>query len=323
MDLGTVTNKIDLGEQSTEFVVTDTTAQKVMICHSSSHKNQDGISFGFVLNEFQSDGKLVAENEFPQYKGYSYKSARLVKTDSNSYLIVGTYSNETEKRNNNIHTGVYTITFNNGKFGYPNFYNYTSLKTKDAQAIVKAQGNNLNLQLVIGAVYSNNQQYGFVTEVFYPEYTTTNYYSPGSYYVSTPVSIFDGYRFLNAYITTFDQNGALLWDNYMPITNMLTQSLNPKVGLHIDSQNNGYIFYPNGSTVTSTLVHDYTVLEPILTEKLATSNPRDIVESTSQIKVERWFADSYLIYGYQTIKNPSRGKGGKRFVFFMNRLQYQ
>lgn len=323
LDKGVVTHKVDLKEQTAEFVITDTANRKVFICNSITLKNQEGVTFGFTLNEFQFDGSNQKASDFPQYKDYSYKSARFIKTDTNSYLIIGTYSNESEKRNGNIHTGVYTITFINGVFGYPNFFNYTALKTKDSQALLKAQGNNLNLQLVIGDIYSNHNQYGFVTEVFYPEYTTTNYYSPGSYYASTPVSTFDGYRFLNAYVTTFDKEGNLLWDNFMPITNMLTQSLYAKVGLHIDENKYGYIYYLNANTITSTLVNNYAVVEPILTEKLVTLYPKDVVESTAQHKIERWYGDSYLITGYQVIRNQTQGKGGKRFVFFLNRLQYR
>lgn len=323
LDKESMTLKVDLKEQYTEFVITDTTHKRVFICNSATLKNQEGITFGFTLNEFQYDGSNQKEYNFPQYKDYSYKSARLVKTDTASYLIIGTYSNESEKKNGNIHTGVYTVTYKNGIFGYPNFFNYTALKIKDSQALLKAQGNNLNLQLVIGDIYSNHNQYGFVTEVFYPEYSTTNYYSPGSYYASTPVSTFDGYRFLNAYVTTFDKEGNLLWDNFMPINNMLTQSLYPKVGLHIDEKKNGYIYYLNGNAITSTLINNYTVIEPILTEKLVTLFPKDIVESNAQIKIERWYGDTYLVTGYQVIRNQARGKGGKRFVFFLNRLQYR
>jgi hypothetical protein len=207
--------------------------------------------------------------------------------------------------------------------GYPNFFNYTSLKTKDTKEQIKAQSNAINLNLVIGDLYTNNQQYGFVTEVYYPEYSTTNYYAPGSYYVSTPVSTFEGYRFLNAYITTFDKEGNLLWDNYMPINDMLTQTLYAKVGLYLDNQNNGYIYYPNNSTITSTLVNSYTVLEPLMTEKLGTSHAKDNIEASGQVRVERWFGSNFLVTGYQVVKNPLYGKNGKRSIFFINRLQYR
>lgn len=321
LDKDTITFKVNLQDQYSEFIITDTTSNKMYICNSISSKTSEGVTFGFKLLEF--DGSNSKEYIFPLYNLYSYKSARMVKIDTNSYLIIGTYSNESEKKNSNIHTGVYSLTFKNGIFGYPNFYNYTTLKTKDSQALLKGQSNSLNLQLVIGDVFTNNQQFAFITEVYYPEYTTTNYYSPGSYYVSTPVSTFDGYRFINAYITTFDKSGNLLWDNYMPISNVLTQSLYTKVGIHLDFVNNGYIYYLNGNSITSTLVNHYRVIEPLLTEKLTTLYAKDIVENSAQMKMERWYGDSYLVSGYQTIKNLSRGKGGKRYVFFLSRMQYR
>lgn len=318
-----VTKKIDLGNNYTEFVVLDTASQKVLIA-TNEYTNPDGsIGQGFMLYESNYEGSALIKTPFPQYEQYQYKSARLAKTGPGSYLIIGTYNNQTDKKPSNLHSGVYTIVYENSKINYPNFFNYTSLKTKDSKAIAKAQNNNLNLQLVIGDVYSNDQQYGFITEVYYPEYTTTNYYAPGSYYVSTPVSTFEGYRFLNAYVTTFDKRGNLLWDHFMPINEMLTQSLDAKVGLFIDRDNNGYIYYPYGNTITSTLVNNYTILEPILTEKISSMYQKDIIESTMQIKLERWYGDTFILTGYQSIRNSNYGKSGKRFVFFMNRIQYR
>lgn len=318
-----VTKSVDLGENTTEYIMLDTSQQKVLIVVNQYSENKNGIPSGFVVYESNLDGNAIRAIAFPQYEEYQYKSARIAKTGEGIYLIVGTYSNQTEKRPSNLHTGVYTIVLENGTMGYPNFYNYTSLKTKDTKAIAKAQNNNLNLQLVIGDLYSNDQQYGFITEVYFPEYTTSNYYTPGSYYVSTPVSTFEGYRFINAYVTTFDKKGNLLWDHFMPINEMLTQSLQAKVGLFIDYENNGYIFYPYGNNITSTLVNNYTIIEPILTEKMGTLHTRDNIESSIQIKLDRWYGNNFILSGYQSIRNPNFGKSGKRFVFFLNRLQYR
>lgn len=317
------TKKIELGESVTEFLLLDTTQQKLLVAVNQYGDPRNGVPSGFVVYESNYDGSSVRAITFPQYDEYQYRSARIAKTGSDNYLIVGTYSNQTDKRSSNLHTGVYTLAFEKGSMGYPNFFNYTSLKTRDAKALAKAQNNNLNLQLVIGDLYTNGQQYGFVTEVYYPEYSTSNYYAPGSYYVSTPVSTFEGYRFLNAYITTFDKKGNLLWDHFMPINEMLTQSLHAKVGLFIDTENNGYIYYPHGNSITSTLINHYTVLEPIMAEKMVSLHSRDNIESTSQVKLERWFGNNFILTGYQSIRNPNFGKSGRRFVFFLNRLQYR
>jgi hypothetical protein len=318
-----ITLKQSIGDNLSESIFLDNTSKKILIAINNYISPTDKNEKGFQLFVSDYSGKDHSYLKFPEYEEYQFRSARIAKTDSNSYLIIGTYNNETDKKPSNLHSGVYTLTYKGGKLGYPNFYNYTSLKTKDTKALIKAQSNNLNLQLVIGNLYTNNEQFGFVTEVYYPEYSTSNYYSPGSYYASTPVSTFDGYRFLNAYVTTFDKDGNLLWDNFIPINDMLTQSLQHKVGLYIDEQNNGYIYYPNNSTITSTLVHNYTVLEPIMNEKLTTLYPKDIIESSAQIRIERWYDNNFLISGYQSIKNPNYGKSGKRFVFFINRLQYR
>ena len=321
------TNKIShkelLGNSYTESFIIDTSLQKLFITINNYNKPIERLNKGFLLFESSFSGQNGTYTKFPEYDSYQFKSARMAKTDSASYIIIGSYNNATEKKPSNLHSGVYTLTYKNGIMGYPNFFNYTSLKTKDTKEQIKAQSNAINLNLVIGDLYTNNQQYGFVTEVYYPEYSTTNYYAPGSYYVSTPVSTFEGYRFLNAYITTFDKEGNLLWDNYMPINDMLTQTLYAKVGLYLDNQNNGYIYYPNNSTITSTLVNSYTVLEPLMTEKLGTAHAKDNIEASGHVRVERWFGSNFLVTGYQVVKNPLYGKNGKRSIFFINRLQYR
>ena len=52
---------------------------------------------------------------------------------------------------------------------------------------------------------------------------------------------------------------------------------------------------------------------------VALTDKTDILEYSSNIAMQHWYNNSFLLSGYQYIKNAQRGKG-KRYVFFLNKL---
>lgn len=318
---GEVSQTVELGEEQPEFLYTDEAAAELYLCSPLYFKKQKTNRWQYQMQLFDAYGNIKKTEPFPQFEEYRYQSARMIKTAPRTYLIVGTYYQEVDQKASPYHSGVYTLVYKNGSMGYPNFFNYRSLQADSA----KLKDVNLNLQLVVSNLFHNEEQYGLVTELFYPEYQTQyqNTYMPGGYYMTTPVQMFVGFRFLNAYVTTFDADGHLLWDHLLPLSNMLTQTLESKVKLHIDEDNNGYIYYLYGNTFTSTLVHNQYVLEPLLSENWFPFRKGYVLDANSKMRMESWYNNTFLLSGTQILRDKMDRRKNKRTVYVLSRMVYE
>ena len=256
----------------------------------------------------------------PSKGDYLYNSARAIVINKDTTLIMGTFNTLQNKTSTNLHSGVYTILLHQFELDTARFYNYTNLKT--AQANVTA--NNLNLQLLIGNTAHNDNQFSFITEVYYPEYeyTYTGYNDYYGNYTNIPRETFAGFRFVNAYITTFGKDGKLLWDNYFPFSNIITQQPYKRVCVNYIGED-ALIFYPKANRVFYTLVNGYNVIEKTEYFNIETNQPRDVVEYNIDTQMENWYDNNYLVSGYQYIINKGKGAKAKRFVFFLNKIIYE
>ena len=146
---------------------------------------------------------------------------------------------------------------------------------------------------------------------------------PGGYYVTTPVQMFVGFRFLNAYVTTFDAEGHLLWDHLLPMTSMLTQTLESKVKLYIDEDNNGYIYYLYGNKFTSTLVYNQYILEPLLTETWVPFRKGFVLDANSKMEIQPWYGNTFLLSGTQFLRDKMNRRRNERTFFVLSRMVYE
>lgn len=265
---------------------------------------------------------------FPNNTTYVYNSARAVVINKDSALIIGTYNTLQDKYSSNLHSGVYTIQLLNNQMDSAKFYNYASLKTKSTNIEVNNQlkKDNLNFQLLIGDISHNDKQYTFFTEIFYPEYNyaygSTGYdvYYGNTGFQNTPT--FVGYRFINAYITTFDAAGNLLWDNFFPFNNLITQQLSNRLSIdYIDDF--ALVYYPFNNYFTHTLFNKYEVIKTMETSRIETNYTNDVVDYSRKVQLKRWYRNYYLASGYQYIRHKGKGVKSKRYVFYMNKLLYR
>ena len=312
---------------SIEFCEADTLSQKLYWGVVSSAGNKT-VSMQLIETNYQ--GELLGSSFFPSYTGYYLSSARFAMTDTASALIIGTYTDEQDKYSGNYYTGVYTVTFKNGIFGDPTFYTYSHIKSRDLLNVSKNKKNNQNLHELIGPLFINNGHYTFVTEVFYPEYVQQSTPSFDPYYYGSrrysnslvPPTVFNGFRYLNAYIIAFDKDGNLLWDNYMPFSGILTERLTQRVSIY-PFQDYTVIFYPFNNRITYTMLSGYDIIEPLRTISLVTNYQRDIVEYSRNNYFTQWYGNYFIAYGYQHIRNSSKDIKKKRYVFYMNKLGYK
>lgn len=315
----------DAAITSEQFIEIDSVNQKFVMGLCALYPDKTAT---LAVYETTFQGELIREVPLPSYDGYYYNSARYKIIDSSSAIIIGTYNISKSKKTGFYHTGVYTLLYKNSMMRQTEFYNYTNLHKKDADKGVRNNEQSADLQLLISDIIANDSCYSLITEVYYPEYSyNSSYYdNMSSYYYSSsyaPTSTtFDGYRYVNAYVTCFDKDGNLLWDNYFPFANMLTHRLAQRVAIYYAPFGTA-VFYPYNSSLTATLINGYEVLESVSTIPIECSNKKDVVEYSRDLNMYNWYDNNFIICGYQYIVNNTKSSRGKRYVFFMNKLQYR
>ena len=309
---------------SVQFVGIESFNQKILLGLGVLYSNKIAMMTVFETNYA---GQLQKVSQLPIFEDYYYNTARLKIIDSSHAIIMGTYNLSSSKKSGLYHSGVYTLTYDNSTMGYPEFYNYTNLQKKDTLKNGKVKQQTLDLQMLVGDIVSNDSCYTLVTEVYYPEYNyTSSYYDNSSYYYgggyNPPTTTFVGYRYVNAYVTCFDKYGELLWDNYFPFNNIITRRLANRVSLYYAPFGTA-LFYPYNSSLTYCLINGYELLENIETVPIECLYKKDVVEYSRDVNMYNWYDNKFVITGYQSIVANGKGNKGKRYVFFINKLEYR
>ena len=317
----TVQNAAIITEQ---FVEIDSVNAKILLGLAVLYSSKVAMMAVF---ETDYEGHMLRQVPLPVYEDYYYNTARLKLIDSSRAIIMGTYNLSTSRKSGFYHSGVYTLTYDNSTMGYPEFYNYTNLHKKDTLKNGKVKEQPVDLQLLVSDIISNDSCYTLITEVYYPEYSyTSGYYDNSSYYYggtyNPAQTTFMGYRYVNAYITCFDSKGELLWDNYFPFTNILTRRLARRVSMYYSPFGTA-IFYPYNSSLTCCLVNGYEIVENAETVPIECTYKKDVVEYSRDLNMYNWYDNKFVICGYQQIINNSKNAKGKRYVFFINKLEYR
>ena len=313
----------DIFPYKLQFCVADTFNHRWLFGLKEYMGNTDGEIFLCQYDYLDKKANVRSFLSATPAKGdYLYNSARAVVLNQDTTLIMGTFNTLQDKSSTNLHSGVYTILEHHFDLDTAKFYNYANLKAAQAEAVPSA--NNLNLQLLVGNVGHNDSQYSIVTEVYYPEYdyTYTGYNDYYGGYTSVPRETFAGFRFVNAYVTTFDREGRLLWDNYLPFSNILTQQPYKRVCVHFIGED-ALIYYPKANRLYYTLVNGQEVVEKMNNFSVETGRAHDLVDYNIDTRLEHWYRDNYLVSGYQYIVNKGKGAKAKRFVFFLNKIIYE
>ena len=309
---------------SEQFVEIDSLNQKILLGLGVLYGSKVAMMSVFETNY---GGQLLKQTPLPIYEDFYYNTARLKIIDSSHTLITGTYNLSSSRKSGFYHSGVYTLTYDNSTMGYPEFYNYTNLQKKDTLKNGKVKQQSLDLQMLVGDIVSNDSCYTLITEVYYPEYNyTPSYYDNSSYYYggtyNPPTTTFVGYRYVNAYVTCFNKKGELLWDNYFPFNNIVTRRLANRVSLFYTPFGTA-IFYPYNSNLTYCLINGYEMVENTETVPIECLHKKDVVEYSRDVNMYNWYDNKFVITGYQQINNNSKTVKGKRYVFFINKLEYR
>jgi hypothetical protein len=188
----------------------------------------------------------------------------------------------------------------------------------------KDKDQSINYEFLIHDLYEDGDGFILLAEAYYPEFHQVStmsydfYGRPMPYYYT----VFDGFRYFNAFVVNFDSDGNLKWSNGIKIWDMLSQRLQQKVEIYSDGEDI-VMFYNHEGNIVSKVITGYNEVGDVEKSKITTSHSGDVQIETGNGMIRHWYDDYFITYGYQTLKNSTLGGGSKRRVFYINKLAFE
>ena len=298
------------------------------------------------LNSYNPDGELQKSVIIaPLQESQKLMNAQLNLEDDGSIYILGTYnsmngklSRTEEGKQGEESEGFYIAKTEGGEQKFIKLYNLLDFKNiteilnnqelKDIKNIInknekKNKDQSVYYEFLIHEMYSAGDDFILLAEAYYPEYHQVStmsydfYGRPMPYYYN----IFDGFRYFNAFVVSFDYDGNLNWSNGIKIWDMLSQKLLKKVEIFRDS-NHLVLFYNHEGNIVSKVVNGYDEVGDVEKNKIATTHPDDVQIEAGSGMIRHWYDGYFIAYGYQTLRNSTLGGGSKRRVFYFSKLAF-
>jgi hypothetical protein len=182
----------------------------------------------------------------------------------------------------------------------------------------------IDFDLLLHDIIQKDSRFYFIAEAIYEEYhTVTNtYYDYYGRPVPVSYSVFDGYRYFNAFITCFDQDGKKLWDNGMEIFNILSFDLKNRVNTYFINDEIVMAYNREGKIAVK-IIKGHEVIESVEYYQLESTYVNDKIMKDTKSNMIFWYDNYFIAYGFQTIKNNSLIRNSKRGVFYINKVAFQ
>lgn len=332
---GLYMNNIEIGSMDV-----DEYRQEVhVLTHSPKKRCQ------FTVRSYSPDGKPLRTIEYDGTQ-YSLISGQILPISAGESLLIGNYSADCTPYSQGIYvtriqhseTGKMTVTTDRGEAiryidfsQLKNFFNYLDPKRQQRflARVTRRQNEGKNVKfryrLLVHELIPTAEGLTLVAEVYYQQYRSTNtIYSGG---ISTTNQAgrlsrqIEQYQYTHAFLCGFDHQGNLLWDNCLPINDLESLRLTPKVEVMHQSD---YVVmaYPDENTVHSQLIRRDSVLanKEVFTLKPTLETER--FDNTAEPVVHAWYGPYFLATGYQRILNTRGGSMVPRDVFYLTKLRY-
>ncbi|MFZ4412971.1 MAG: hypothetical protein ACOYOV_07795 [Bacteroidales bacterium] len=261
-----------------------------------------------------------------------------------SIAISGSYNLSDEKTSNYAETsvlleaaGTYFVKMTKDSIHPIHFINFLSyeninkyLNKREVSKIKKIQENqtqkefSLNYLLIEHKLIQMDHQLILVAEALYPEYRVISDMTYDYYGRMTPTSrtIFDGYRYTNAFVLCLDEDGHTKWNQLFDIWNILSMEIKEKVSV-MPLKDDVLISYNDDGEIVYKIMNDTTTSFDIGNLKVEMSYANDKAMFSPSSNIDYWYANYYLAFGIQTIKNNSLANRSKRTVFYMNKVSFE
>ncbi|MBO0935735.1 hypothetical protein J2I47_04155 [Fibrella sp. HMF5335] len=332
---GLYMNNIEIGSMDV-----DEYRQEVhVLTHSPKKRCQ------FTVRSYSPDGKPLRTIEYDGTQ-YSLISGQILPISAGESLLIGNYSADCTPYSQGIYvtriqhaeTGKMTVATDHGEAiryidfsQLKNFFNYLDPRRQQRvlARVTRRQNEGKNVKfryrLLVHELIPTAEGLTLVAEVYYQQYRSTNtIYTSGNFSTNQATRQsrqVEQYQYTHAFLCGFDKQGNLLWDNCLPIKDIESIRLTPKVEVMHQSD---YVVmaYPDEDKVHSQLIRRDSVLA---NKELFTLKPRLATErftNTAEPVVHAWYGSYFLATGYQRISNARGGSAVPRDVFYLAKLRY-
>jgi hypothetical protein len=296
------------------------------------------------LNEYDLSGQLLNSVMLaPVRASEKLMNAQIHFTGSDEMFVLGSFNNLNGRMSRSENTGlgeqsegfyIAGITSNQQKFLHTHklldFKNITQILNNQQLATAgnllnkqtrKGKEQSLTYDFLIHDLVVNGDEFILLADAYYPEYRQISsmsydfYGRPMPYYYT----IFDGYRYFNAFVVGFDKNGNLNWSNGLKIWDVRTLRLARRTAFFVD-ENEMVLFYNYDGKIVSKVIDGYDDIGAVENTKIATRSHADTQIETSQGSVEHWYGNYFLASGYQVLRNNQFS--GNRKVFYLNKIVF-
>ncbi|MFM2226301.1 MAG: hypothetical protein RJA07_2503 [Bacteroidota bacterium] len=291
--------------------------------------------------------KSKAKNEFV--------TASIYKLGDKDDLVFGTYAPPYEDKSffqkmfagmstgvpSNVSVGFYLSRFVDGKQNYLKVFPFNKYfkvvhygglfsspkqKVEESGTDKKGKERPVSLSLLMHDVIKrSDNEYILIADAYYAHYHTETYYDGKNWQTR---QVFDGYVFTDAIIMSFDpEKGELNWYETFDINSWPpTMNLRPRVKVIQNENESDIVFvYNDGKSINTKVLHDGKISDGQQTSmNLNTGKETDKVTNTYDGgDVEYWYDNYFIAYGYQRIKTKGKLIGGRRTVFYFNKIGYK
>lgn len=289
----------------------------------------------FAIRTYSYDSKLLRIVDFDNTK-YTIISGKILPINKQESLLVGNYSTDCTPYSQGIY--VTRIQHNDQvdasaeavknlqyiEFSQlQNFFNF--LKPHRQQKLLaralkkKEEGKDykFHYRLLVHDLQPTPDGLTLVAEVYYPQYRGNTLAYTG---YPRGVDRYDGYRYTHAFVCGFDLQGKLLWDNCLPIKELLSPDLSEMVQASYQGDRM-VLAYPNDGEIHTAVIQGNKIIKETEKFKLQTSADDEKVTFSSHENLIAWYGRHFLAYGFQKIA-PSKSYSAPREVFYLNKLTY-
>lgn len=321
-----------------ELKVNDNNTYDVMLAIKNLAKQKT-----LILNTFDQGGNLVKQISLKSERAKGLLFGRSETLNENDQIIAGVYGRNTTS---GYTRGVFVANVNELGEQRTKFYNYADLKNffrymrakREKRVLnridrrrIKGKKLKFNYRFIVHELIEHEGDYVMLGEAFYPRYKSVS--NSGAGFFGLPTSrgafatnlVFDGYRYTHAVVIGFDKNGKLLWDNSFEINDVVSFELEQFVQASVEDDKI-ILLYVYEDKIRSKIIKGNEVLEgkELNDVMLKFSADRAVEDKTDIQGLQKWYNDTFYIYGTQQIVNTTEaGAKLRRDVFFINKVVYE
>jgi hypothetical protein len=220
----------------------------------------------------------------------------------------------------------FKITYSGGMFSSPKQKVEDKTKSTDSKKSKKERPVSMSL-LMHDVIKRGDNEYLLIADAYYAHYHTEYYYNASTKRMEQR-QVFDGYVFTDAIIMDFDsEKGELNWYETFEINSWPpTMNLRPRVKVIQNEGEEDVVFvYNDGKNINTKVLSNGKITSRSQTSmNINTGKETDKVTNTYDGgDIEYWYDNYFLAYGYQRIKTKGKLIGGRRTVFYFQKIGYK